>query len=76
MSKTQIEMQDKLTQCRSKIAAQETLLQSLMKALGYKSSGKGPICYCPLYFACLSIGSSNGYGSNLSYFCSPIALPT
>ncbi|KAF9085014.1 kinase-regulated stress-responsive transcription factor skn7 [Mortierella sp. GBA35] len=39
MSKTQTEMQDQLTQCRSKIAAQENLLQSLMKALGYKSSG-------------------------------------
>ncbi|KAF9121791.1 kinase-regulated stress-responsive transcription factor skn7 [Mortierella sp. 14UC] len=33
MSKTQTEMQDQLTQCRSKLVAQENLLQSLMKAL-------------------------------------------
>ncbi|KAG0367753.1 kinase-regulated stress-responsive transcription factor skn7 [Mortierella sp. AD032] len=43
MSKTQTEMQDQLTQCRSKIAAQENLLQSLMKALGYKSSDDGTV---------------------------------
>ncbi|KAF9126735.1 kinase-regulated stress-responsive transcription factor skn7 [Linnemannia schmuckeri] len=43
MSKTQTEMQDQLTQCRSKIAAQENLLQSLMKALGYKSTDDGTV---------------------------------
>ncbi|KAG9069236.1 kinase-regulated stress-responsive transcription factor skn7 [Linnemannia hyalina] len=43
MSKTQTEMQDQLTQCRSKISAQENLLQSLMKALGYKSTDDGTV---------------------------------
>ncbi|KAK3829579.1 MAG: HSF-type DNA-binding-domain-containing protein [Linnemannia elongata] len=43
MSKTQTEMQDQLTQCRSKIVAQENLLQSLMKALGYKSADDGTV---------------------------------
>ncbi|KAF9919558.1 kinase-regulated stress-responsive transcription factor skn7 [Linnemannia zychae] len=43
MSKTQTEMQDQLAQCRSKIAAQESLLQNLMKALGYKTSDDGTV---------------------------------